>query len=74
MAVFLESGISVYHIAVDMAMAVQALEVAKNIRVRMSAPHQIAVLLDTHCIVCYIFLWNVRKLIIILGTCNSMSI
>jgi hypothetical protein len=38
MAVLLESGISVYHVAVDKTMAVQALEVAKNVRMRLSAP------------------------------------
>jgi len=38
MAVLLESGISVYRVALCVATAVQNLEVAKNIRMRLSPP------------------------------------
>jgi len=36
MALLLESGISVYRVAVNMATAVQVSEVAENIRMRLS--------------------------------------
>jgi len=64
MAMLLDSGMSVHHVAVAMATAVEALDLAVRYLNEAERPHQqLAVLLGTLCIVCSIFVWNIRKLI-----------
>jgi tryptophan synthase beta subunit len=53
MAVLLDTGMSVHHVAVAMATAVEALDLAVIYMNEAKRPHQqLAVLLGTLCIVC----------------------
>jgi len=64
MAVLLDTGMSVHHVAVAMATAVEALDLAVRYLNEAKRPHQqLATLLGTLCIVCSIIVWNMRKLI-----------
>jgi hypothetical protein len=55
-AVLLDSGVSVHYVAVAMATAVEAVDIAVRYLNEAERPHQqLAVLLGSPCIVCSIF-------------------